>query len=113
LGTDADGDPISSCVIVPTEAAAAGSKLSRVNRFAFELLQKLINSEGVDPPAVAELPAGFKVCLADTWRKRFYETYPADKQATKKKALFRATLDLEEAKLIELWREYVWLKGDK
>jgi hypothetical protein len=39
----------------------------------------------------------FKVCLADTWRKRFYETYPADKQDTKKKALLRATLDKMQA----------------
>ena len=112
LGNDADGDPLSSCIIVPAESAVAGVKLSKVQRFAFELLQKLIAKEGVNPPPEAELPEGFKVCLADTWRKRFYETYPAEKQDTKKKALLRATLDLEEAKLIELWREYVWLKRD-
>jgi hypothetical protein len=112
LGTDSDDEEISSCVIVPTETAAAGVKLAKGPKFAFELLQKLIKTESVDPPAEADLPKGFRVCLADTWRKRFYETYPADKQATKKKAMFRATLDLEDAKLIELWREYVWPKGD-
>jgi hypothetical protein len=112
LGTDSDDEEISSCVVVPTEAAAAGVKLSKAQKFAYELLQKLIKSESVEPPAEANLAAGVRVCLADTWRKRFYETYPADKQATKKKALFRATLDLEDAKLIELWREYVWPKGD-
>jgi AAA domain len=109
LGADADGDKLSSCIAIPTEPGAAGLKLTKVQRFAFDLLQKLIATEGVTAPAEANLPASFNVCLADTWRKRFYQTYPAEKQDTKKKALLRATLDLEEAKLITLWREFVWL----
>jgi hypothetical protein len=108
LGTDSDRDPITSCIIVPSEAGAAGAKLTKVQRFAFDLLQKLIASEGVTAPAEANLPVGFKVCRAALWRERFYETYPAEKQEAKRKALLRATLDLEEAKLIVLWREYVW-----
>jgi hypothetical protein len=114
LGNDADGDPISSCIIVATESVAAGVKLSKVNRFAFDLLQKLIKEEGVDPPAEADLPTGTRVCLMDTWRTRFYEEYPAEKTNTKNKAFLRATLDLgpSEEKLVEFWREYVWLKRD-
>jgi hypothetical protein len=85
-----------------------------VQKFAFDLLRKLIASQGVEPPADANL-AGFRGCLADSWRKEFYATYPADKQAAKKKALFRATLDLEQQGLIVLWREFIWVgdKGDK
>jgi hypothetical protein len=115
LGNDDDGDPISSCIIVATESVTAGAKLSKVNGFAFELLQKLIEKEGIDPPAEANLPAGFKVCLMDTWRTRFYEEYPAEKTNTKKKAFVRATLDLgpSEEELVEFWREYVWPKRDK
>jgi hypothetical protein len=109
LGTDADGDELSSCIAVPTELDVTGPKLSKVQRFAYDLLKKLISEEGVTPPTEAALPTGFKVCTADTWRKRFYETYPTDvKQDAKRKALLRATLDLEERKLIVLWREYVW-----
>jgi len=33
--------------------------------------------------------------------------------SAKRKALLRATLDLEEMKLIVLWREYVWLAADE
>jgi len=113
LGTDADGDELSSCIAVATESKAAGKKLTKVQRFAFELLEKLIATEGVTPPTEARLPADSKVCRAETWRERFYETYPADKQDTKKKALLRATLDLEEMKLIVLWREFVWLRGER
>jgi len=114
LGTDMDGDPLTSCVVVPTEVDAAGKKLTKVQRFAFGLLKKLITTEGVSPPAEANLPVGFKVCQSDTWRKRFYEEYPADvTPSAKRKALLRATLDLEEMKLIVLWREYVWLAADE
>jgi hypothetical protein len=112
LGTDIDGDPITSCIIVPSELGAAGAKLTKVQRFAFDLLKKVINSEGVTPPKEANLPADFKIARSETWRERFYETYPADKQDTKKKALLRATLDLEQDKLIVLWREFVWVTAD-
>jgi hypothetical protein len=114
LGEDDEGDPMTSLIVVATEAAETGSKLTKVQKFAFDLLRKLIASQSVEPPADANL-AGFHGCLADSWRKEFYATYPADKQATKKKALLRATLDLEQAKLIVLWREWIWVedKGDK
>ena len=67
--------------------------------------------DSVEAPAEAKLPAGTRVCLADTWRKRFYQEYPAEKQDTKKKALLRAMLELSSANiaLIVLWKEYVWL----
>jgi hypothetical protein len=115
LGLDSDGDAITSCVITPSEdgGADAGPKLSKSERFAFELLQKMIASkeDSVEAPAEAKLPAGTRVCLADTWRKRFYQEYPAEKQDTKKKALLRAMLELSSANiaLIVLWKEYVWL----
>jgi hypothetical protein len=113
LGVDQDGDPLTSCVVVPTEAEAAGKKLTKVQRFAFDLLKKVIADEGVSPPAEARLPSGFKVGRSDAWRKRFYEEYPGDKLNTKQKALLRATLDLEEMKLIVLWREFVWIAGQE
>src|SRR5262249_17317433 len=49
LGTDREGDPLSSCVVIPTEVAAGGAKLSKTERFAFDLLQRLITTEGVVP----------------------------------------------------------------
>jgi AAA domain len=109
LGNDIEGDPITSCVIVEADPSEIGPKLSKTQGFAYSLLQRLIATQGIVPPADADLPADKRVCLSDVWRKEFYTTYPADKQDTKKKALLRATLDLEKEGLITLWREYVWL----
>jgi hypothetical protein len=109
LGDDDEGDPMTSCVIVEADTVSKGPKLSKVQRFAFTLLQRLIASEGVKPPADIHDPPE-KVCLTDIWRKEFYATYPAEKQDTKKKALLRATLDLEQDGLIVLFREFVWVR---
>ena len=48
LGRDSDGDPISFCVIVPSEAAAAGSKLSKTEQLAFDALKRTLKDEGVE-----------------------------------------------------------------
>jgi hypothetical protein len=115
LGRDDDGDQIVSCVVVPTETAAKGPKLSNVNSFALELLKRLIETDGQPAPADLKLSEGCRVCLSAVWRENFYETYPGDKPKTKQKALLRAMLDLEKRGLIGLFREFVWLgdKGDK
>jgi AAA domain len=113
LGTDDEGDPITSCVIVPAETATIGGvKLTKVQKFAFEVLKKVIADEGEQARAEANVPPGKRVCKAAKWRERFYDEYPGDKRDTKKKAHQRATLDLQEAGLIELWHEFVW-QGDK
>jgi hypothetical protein len=74
-----------------------------------------METNGQPAPADLKLPEGSRVCLSATWREHFYKTYPGDKPGTKKKALLRATLDLEERGFIRLFQEFVWLgdKGDK
>jgi hypothetical protein len=113
LGTDDDGDPITSCVIVEAEGEASGPKLKPTSRFALDLLRSLIATEGQRPPGESNLPERARVYHAGTFRERFYEAYPGDKQNTKKKAHLRAVLDLQAAGLIELWREWMWLRDSR
>jgi hypothetical protein len=112
LDHDAEGEARSSCIIVPADSVAAGMKLTKVQRFAFDLLKRIIDTEGMDAPAEANLP-GLRVCRNETWRERFYAEYPADKQNTKKKAFLRAILDLEEEGLIGLFREFVFMRDKR
>jgi AAA domain len=117
LSTDSDGDPISSCVIVASEASAAEPKLTKVQQLACDALKRTIKDEGVEVKAESEMakkgvPIGRHACLAENWRQQFYDLHDGKNQATKRQALFRATLDLEEAKLIGLAKnQYVWLPG--
>jgi hypothetical protein len=112
LGDDDDGDPMSSCVIVPADiVAVAEPKLPKTQKFALAALKKVIENGGqLQPPCHANFPANWPCVLSEKWRQQFYDTYPSDKPATKRQALLRATLDLEEAGFIALWREFVWLR---
>ena len=95
LSTDSDGDPISSCVIVASEASAAGPKLTKNQQLAYDALKRTLKDEGVEVKTDSEMakkgvPIGQHACL--NWRQRFYDLHDAKNQATKRQALFRATL---------------------
>jgi hypothetical protein len=61
----------------------------------------------VQPPKGHPFDANWPVVESEKWRQQFYDTYPSDKIVTKRQALFRATLDLEKAGFIMLWKHYV------
>jgi hypothetical protein len=119
LGVDDDGDPMSSCIIVPSDAVVeAGPKLTKIQTLAYDALKRTIKDEGVEAKTDSEMakrgvPVGTRACLAESWRQQFYNLHDAKKPATKRQALFRATLDLEAAKLLVLAGkgEYVYLLG--
>jgi AAA domain len=111
LGTDAEGDSLSSCVAVPAEAAAAEAKLPKGADLALEVLRKLLASsvDSIAAPKEASLPAGTRVCRQAKWREHYYDVSPAEDQRAKQKAFRRAHDALIKAKLIDFWGEYVWL----
>jgi hypothetical protein len=91
LGIDADGDEVSSCVVVPTQdahdaaaSASAASKLSTVARQAF------LKVRGED---------GF--ARIDDWRSAFRELWPAQSAQAKTKAFERARKELRERGEVE------------
>jgi hypothetical protein len=113
LGEDDDGDPLSSCVIVPTEIVAKDKpkKLPTGQQCGLNALKKVIaDGMTVQPPAGHPFKADWAVVESEKWRQEFYDTYPGDKPVTKRQALFRATLDLEKAGFIALWKQYVALR---
>ena len=70
-------------------------------------MKRTIKDEGVEVKADSEMakkgvPIGQRACLSESWRQCFYDLHDGQEPATKRQALFRATLDLEEAKLIAL-----------
>jgi hypothetical protein len=109
-----EGDELSSCIIVPAEAAGpAGPKLSKINALAFSLLKKLLSDGGEQPRADLSLPAGYRVVKMVAWREAFYAAHPSGKQGTKQRAFVRAHLDLFEQGLITFHGEFVSVCPDK
>jgi AAA domain len=110
LGKDDDGDPMSSCVIVPAEIKTKETKkkLPVGQECGLNALKTVIENGGrVQPPKGHPFDANWPVVESEKWRQQFYDTYPSDKIVTKRQALFRATLDLEKAGFIMLWKHYV------
>jgi len=115
IGTDSKRNPITSCVETVKATASTNSNLPRTQRFALDALKKVLAStDAVEVKTDSDLakkgiPVGTRVCKSEIWRQEFYDTYPAATQEAKKKALFRASIDLTNAGLIRLIAEYVWL----
>src|SRR5262249_54706004 len=111
LGTDAEGEALSSCIIVPAAAEAAEAKLPKGTDLALEVLRKLIASaiDSIAAPEAAQLPPGTRVCRQSRWREFYYDASPAEDQNAKQKAFRRAHEALIKAKLIDFWGDYVWL----
>jgi hypothetical protein len=95
------------------------SNLPKTQRLALDTLRKVLAStDGVEVKTDSDLakkgiPVGTRVCNSEIWRQAFYDAHPADKQDTKKKALFRASLDLTTAGLIVFSGGYVWVRDKR
>jgi len=111
LGVDTDGDPITSCVIIPSAAAAAEAKLPKGASLALDVLRKLLASaiDSIPAPAEANLPDKTRVVRQERWREQFYKATPQDNQAAKQKAFRRAHDDLIKDKTVDFWDVYVFL----
>ena len=72
LGTDADGDPITSLVVLPVEGPIQRTvtrKLSPRQQLALAALDECAASSGIPAPASLELPARTVVVQLNTWRE--------------------------------------------
>jgi hypothetical protein len=114
VGTDPDGDPITSLVVVPTEAseqAKPGRKVTGAKKVALDILRKAIDEAPSTAPASNHIPANTGTTLVETWRTYAYQASisESDKQDTRKRAFARAAEKLQAANLIGIWGDYVWI----
>jgi hypothetical protein len=113
LGTDADGEPVSSCVIVPVEGELirpqVNRKLSDRQRLALDALAECVADRGHPPPATLELPAGLLAVTAGDWREELYRRSVLDRDAKSPREDFRRVKNsLQARKLIGVRDELVW-----
>lgn len=112
VALDDDGDPITSCVVVPTDAPSAGTRRSRLTpdqELAKRWLADVLCDSGMDPPF--PLPAGLKVVERSQWRDRCYlKGFRAgDTDEAKRQAFGRAVKGLMLAGAIAQQHDKVWL----
>jgi hypothetical protein len=119
LGTDDDGDPITTRVLEACEPPAITAikakvrKLAAGDRVAFEILRKSIIEAPAYPPPSPDLPTqgGTAFTTVEAFRARYTrETMKPDlKPDTQRKALNRATTNLQAAGLLRVYEEWIWI----
>jgi hypothetical protein len=113
LGTDADGDPITSLVVLPAEGPiqrrTATRKLSPRQRLALAALDECAISSGTTAPASLQLPARTVVVQLNAWREELYRKGVLDREAKSPREEFkRIRLSLHARNLIGVNGEFVW-----
>ncbi|MFH0297229.1 AAA family ATPase [Bradyrhizobium sp. 31Argb] len=112
LGTDDEGELITSCIMVETDEAAAAKrpkKLTGMEKLALDQLRELSAELGVRSAASNHIPHNVRVVPKELWRKYFHNKHPSDDADTTRKAFVRAVAKLQELQLIGLWNDEAWL----
>ncbi len=113
VGTDDDGDAITSCVIRPAEASSvrAKAKVTGQAALALRVLHDTIIEAGEVPPVNSHIPPNTRTIAEKTWRANCYAGMTTDDttQTARQKAFVRASNKLQEQKLIGVWGDHVWL----
>jgi hypothetical protein len=113
LGTDADGDPITSLVVLPVEGPiqrrAVTRKLSPRQQLALAALDECAASGGIPAPTSMQLPARTVVVELNAWREELYRKRVLDRDAKSPREEFkRVRMQLQARALIGVTGELVW-----
>jgi hypothetical protein len=115
VGTDEDGEPITSCVVVESQATsskpASRRKLNRGAQIAYQALQKALIKAGEQPPAANHIPDSVNAVTVGLWREYAYQSgiSGSDQDRAKQQAFSRAHETLIAEGLVGAWGEYRWL----
>jgi AAA domain len=122
LGPDIYGDPITSCVVVADDPMArilatssgqivrpAVAKLKPKAKLGLEQLRACIAEAGREAPVSTNIPAGAKGVTLDEWRERLGKTAVINVKGNYREEFKRIREQLQNAKLIGVWEDFVWL----
>jgi AAA domain len=114
LDVDADGDKITSLVVLPVDGFTPQKnqrKVGGAKKTALDLLRRALTEAGSVPPASNHIPPNTRTIPMETWRAYAYQGMitESDKPDSRQKAFVRAAKQLKEADLIGVWNDQVWL----
>jgi hypothetical protein len=114
IDVDEDGEPITSCIVVPADAAAPRRSKVRVPgsaKIALDLLQRAIADSPEPAPASNHIPPGSVTTTVSLWRRYCYEgtITESDERDAKRQAFNRASKSLQSLGIIGVWGDHVWI----
>jgi hypothetical protein len=115
VGADEDGEPITSCLVVPSDASQTSSpkraKLSKSAQIALKALQRAVIDAGEQSPASNNIPQDVHTVSVGLWRRYAYELgiSGSDEERAKQAAFKRGAEALLAAEMVGAWGEHRWL----
>jgi hypothetical protein len=112
LGTDQDGDPITSCVVEPTAASAPRAttrKLTPAARVGLEQLKNCIADHSEEIPASTHAPAGIRGVTLALWRGYLEKVGAINPEGNPREQFKRINVTLQDGGYIGVWNDFVWL----
>jgi hypothetical protein len=114
VGTDEDGDAITSCIVVevdgPVETAKPAS-MPKSAKIALRALNEALGDAGEISPASNHIPPSARVVTVDLWRQYAYQRGISAADAgerARQKAFKRASEHLLAARRVGIWGDQVW-----
>ncbi|MEO8718914.1 MAG: AAA family ATPase [Burkholderiales bacterium] len=121
MGTDPDGDPITTCVVVHQDAAHAQTSdrptaLSGAAVTGLKALHEAVGEYGQIMGGSSTIPAGVRAVKLDEWRTRFRLRYGTDGEGKRaqdaiRQAFGRAREQLLKAGKVGISDPYCWSTG--
>ena len=111
LGFDEDGDPITSCVIVPNDDAVPTRPKQKLAAIPSAALKELIElaAAGVDPhPPSEHIPIGVTTVTFNRWRERLNVTRTINPEGNPREQFRRIYVTLKNVGAIGIWEDFVW-----
>jgi hypothetical protein len=115
VATDSNGQPITSCIMVPADDVPAAAlakpvRMPKTARTALRALKEAIAECGEPAPASNHIPANVKVTTIDRWRIYAYKCgISAGEDRAKQKAFKSAFDHLNGSGEVAIWDHHVWL----
>ena len=116
VGTDEDGETISSCVIEPVEAQARPAQgpkpkaPTKSGKTALDAIRMAIAEVGIVPPAAEHIPPSVKCVTIEQWRTYAYQKgiSASGEPRAKQQAFKRASAELIGDRHVVVWEPYAW-----
>lgn len=117
VGTDPDGQPATSCVVIPTNglniaASPFDRSLPKSQQVALRALAIALSKHGALLPPLPDYPSNTQAVATNTWRDEFYQLHGGEPEA-RRKAFQRAQQDLLAAIRITQRDNLTWIVSRK
>jgi hypothetical protein len=116
VGTDEDGDPITSLIVLPSNgptsiAIPKKPRRTRAAQIALDALQEAVLLCGKPAPASEHIPAGVKVVTEAEWRDCAYRRGISTslEARARQQAFKRGTEPLIAHKVVGFWSPFAWI----